>query len=139
MAKTLRVINPFFVMEIGDTFEFDKELNMYSSVHKESFYKVDDSSVDEVTSTYHSEFNISPEYAKTLIDEGYLEVVSDAEKGSSFVNIFDEIDTLLAKYKKQLQTIDEDSDTIPACVKVEKQSVLTNLITLLEHLKSLKK
>lgn len=139
MVKTLRVINPFFVMELGDTFEFDEDSQMYRSVHKENFYKVDDSSVNEVTSTYHSEFSISPEYAKTLINEGYLEPVSPAEKGAAFVNIFDEIDKLLAKYKKSLQTIDEDNENIPACVKVEKQAVFTNLVTLLEHLKSLKK
>lgn len=139
MVKTLRVINPFFVMELGDTFEFDNDSQMYRSVHKEDFYKVDDKSADETTASYHSEFCISPEYAKTLINEGYLEPVSPVEKGAAFVNIFDEIDKLLAKYKKSLQTIDEDSENLPACVKVEKQAVFTNLVTLLEHLKSLKK
>lgn len=138
MAKILRVIEPFFVMDLGDTFEYDEDSKMYASKHKEEFYKMDDGSIDEIRSTYNSEFQISKEYAQTLIDEGYLENASDKEK-PNFVNIFDEINTLLEKYKKGLTTLEEDTVGLPACVKVEKEAVLTNLVTLLEHLKSLKK
>ena len=139
MAKTLRVIDPFFVMELGDLFEYSEDSKMYVSVHNEDFYNTDGNSVDSVKSSYNSEFSISPDYAKTLINEGYLEEVSDAEKSTSFVNIFDEIDNLLAKYKTGLKTIEKDMAELPACVRVERQTVLTNMITLLEHLKSLKK
>lgn len=139
MAKTLRVIDPFFVMELGDLFEYSEDSKMYISVHNEDFYNTDGNSVDSVKSSYNSEFSISPDYAKTLINEGYLEEVSDAEKSTSFVNIFDEIDNLLAKYKTGLKTIEKDMAELPACVRVERQTVLTNMITLLEHLKSLKK
>ena len=111
---------------------------MYVSKHQENFYKTDDSSVDEIKSSYNSEFQISPEYAKALIEEGYLEEASD-KATTPFVNIFDEIDNLLNKYKTGLKTIEEDTAELPACVKVERQTVLTNMITLLEHLKSLKK
>lgn len=137
MTKTLRVIDPFFVMDLGDTFEYDEDAKMYVSKHKEEFYKTDDTSINEVKSSYNSEFHISVEYAKTLIEEGYLEEVNDTK--STFVNIFDEIDTLLNKYKKGLETLENDTADLPACVKVERQAVLTNLVTLLEHLKSLKK
>lgn len=137
MTKTLRVIDPFFVMDLGDTFEFDEASNMYVSKHKEEFYKMDDGSIDEIKSSYNSEFQISAEYAKTLINDGYLEEVND--KKTSFVNIFDEIDTLLDKYQSGLESIEEDTMGLPACVKVERESVLTNLVTLLKHLKSLKK
>ena len=139
MAKTLRVIDPFFVMELGDLFEYSEDSKMYVSVHNEDFYNTDGNSVDSVKSSYNSEFSISPDYAETLIKEGYLEEVSDAEKSTSFVNIFDEIDNLLAKYKTGLKTIEKDMAELPACVRVERQTVLTNMITLLEHLKSLKK
>ena len=139
MAKTLRVIDPFFVMELGDLFEYSEDSKMYVSVHNEDFYNTDGNSVDSVKSSYNSEFSISPDYAKTLIKEGYLEEVSDAEKSTSFVNIFDEIDNLLTKYKTGLKTIEKDMAELPACVRVERQTVLTNMITLLEHLKSLKK
>lgn len=141
MAKTLRVIDPFFIMELGDTFEFNPETKMYVSHHKEEFYRMDDGNVNEVKSSYSSEFQISPEYADTLIEEGYLEDADENShaKKTNFVNIFDEIDNLLAKYQRGLETIDEDTMNLPACVKVERESVLTNLCTLLQHLKSLKK
>ena len=139
MAKTLRVIDPFFVMDLGDTFEFNEDSKMYVSKHKEEFYKLDDGSINEIKSSYNSEFQISVEYAKSLIEDGYLEEATECENKSTFVNIFDEINTLLEKYKKSLETIEEDTANLPACVKVEKEAVLTNLITLLEHLKSLKK
>lgn len=137
MTKTLRVIDPFFVMDNGDTFEYNESTKMYVSKHKEEFYKNDDKSVEEIKSSYSSEFQISEEYARALVNDGYLEEVE--ENKHSFVNIFDEIDTLLAKYKNGLETLENDTVGLPTCVKVEKESVLTNLVTLLEHLKSLKK
>ena len=139
MAKTLRVIDPFFVMELGDTFEYSEDSKMYVSVHNEDFYNTDNSSVESIKSSYNSQFQISADYAKTLIKEGYLEEVPETEKNANFVNIFDEIDNLLTKYKSGLKTIEKDMAELPACVKVERQTVLTNMITLLEHLKSLKK
>lgn len=138
MAKTLRVIEPFFVMEFGDTFEWDNDTKMYISKHNEEFYKTEDGSIDEVKSSYTSQFQISENYAKSLIEDGYLEEAVEKEK-PGFVNIFDEIESLLNKYKKGLETLNEDCAELPACVKVERESVLTNLVTLLEHLKSLKK
>lgn len=138
MAKTLRVIEPFFVMEFGDTFEYNEDTKMYVSKHNEEFYKMDGGSIDEVKSAYTSEFQISVDYAESLIKDGYLEEATEKEP-QKFVNIFDEIDTLLERYKKGLDTLQEDCAELPACVKVERESVLTNLVTLLEHLKSLKK
>jgi hypothetical protein len=137
MAKTLRVIEPFFIMELGDIFEYDSDSKMYISKHDEEFYKVDDGSVNEVKSSYNSEFKISVEYAKSLVKDGYLEECDESAK--KFVNIFDEIDNLLEKYKDGLNSIEKDTIGLPACVKVERESVLTNLVTLLEHLKGLKK
>lgn len=140
MTKTLRVIEPFFVMELGDMFEYSEDSKMYVSVHNEDFYNNDnDSSVESIKSSYSSEFQISPDYAKTLIKEGYLEEVNEAELKTPFVNIFDEIDSLLTKYNASLKTIEKDMADLPACIRVERQTVLTNMITLLEHLKSLKK
>ena len=141
MAKTLRVIDPFFIMEVGDTFDFDPETNMYVSHHKEEFYKMDDRDSNEIKSSYSSEFQISPEYANNLVEDGYLENADEDNnsKKSTFVNIFDEIDNLLSKYKRDLDNINEDTMNLPICVKVERETVLNNLCTLLEHLKSLKK
>ena len=137
MAKVLRVIEPFLVVNLGDVFEYSNEEKMYISKHNEEFYKADDTASD-VKSSYTSEFKISVEYAKVLVEEGYLEEATEVSD-KSFVNIFDEIDSLLTKYKKGLETIEQDMADLPVCVKVERQTVLTNMITLLEHLKSLKK
>lgn len=137
MAKILRVVEPFLVVNLGDVFEYSNEEKMYISKHNEEFYKADDTAND-VKSSYTSEFKISVEYAKALVEEGYLEEATEVSD-KSFVNIFDEIDSLLTKYKKGLETIEQDMADLPVCVKVERQTVLTNMITLLEHLKSLKK
>lgn len=138
MAKTLRVIEPFLIMNIGDIFEYSNEEKMYVSRHNEEFYKNDSESVNDIKSSYTSEFKISAEYAKTLVDDGYLEEATEVND-KSFVNIFDEIDALLLKYTTGLNNIETDMAELPACVKVERQTVLTNMITLLKHLKSLKK
>ena len=137
MAKILRVVEPFLVVNLGDVFEYSNEEKMYISKHNEEFYKADDTAND-VKSSYTSEFKISVEYAKALVEEGYLEEATEVSD-KSFVNIFDEINSLLTKYKKGLETIEQDMADLPVCVKVERQTVLTNMITLLEHLKSLKK
>jgi hypothetical protein len=140
MAKILRVIDPFLVMEIGDTFEYNEESGMYVYQRKEEYYENDADSIKEVKSIFSTDFQISTEYAKSLIKDGYLEEASElTDKTTPFVNIFDEIDTLLDTYTTQLNSIDEDLKDIPACVKVERQTVLQNMITLLKHLKSLKK
>ena len=139
MAKILRVIDPFLVMEIGDTFEYNEESGMYVYQRKEEYYENDADSIKEVKSIFSTDFQISTEYAKSLIKDGYLEEASELTDGTPFINIFDEINTLLDTYTTQLNSIDEDLKDIPACVKVERQTVLQNMITLLKHLKSLKK
>lgn len=139
MAKTLRVIEPFLIMEIGDTFEYDSDDKMYVSQHKEEYYQNDDSTIGEIKSIYNSDFRISVEYANELVKEGYLEEATEKTTANSFVNIFDEIDALLTKYTSQLNTIENDMKDLPACVRVERETVLQNMITLLKHLKSLKK
>ena len=123
MTKTLRVIDPFFIMELGDTFEYSDDLKMYVSKHKEEFFD-DNNFNSEIKSSFNSEFQISEEYAKT---------------DKRFVNIFDEIDSLISTYSRNLENIDKDMKGLPACLKTEKETVLTNLITVLKHLKSLKK
>ena len=55
------------------------------------------------------------------------------------MNVFDEIENLSKKFKEELDNIDLDLAGEPQCVKVEKTTVLTNLITVLDHLKTLRK
>jgi hypothetical protein len=139
MAKILRVITPFFVMELGDTFILSEDGKMYVSEHNEEFRKNEESV--ELKSSYNSKFNISIDYAKQLIREGYLEEVQEKEsvERSTFVNVFDEIDNLRQKYTYELSNIDKDLKNAPQCVKVEKITVLENILKVLDHLKELKK
>ena len=51
MTKTLRVIDPFFVMELGDTFEYSEDSKMYVSVHNEDFYNTEGDTVNAVKSS----------------------------------------------------------------------------------------
>lgn len=135
MVKTLRVIEPFFVMEMGDTFVLADNGEYYVSEHTEEFHKNDKD--ETLSSSYNSTFRISPEYAKELIADGYLEEV-DADK-KPFVNVFDEIDTLIDRYQTELLNINNDLANQPQCVRVEKTTVLTNLLSVLNHLKTLRK
>lgn len=136
MSKTLRVINSFFVMEEGDTFVLSEDGKFYSSERNEEFHKAGDK--NELNSTFSSTFNISIDYAKHLIEEGYLEEVEPTSK-PGFVNVFDEIDNLINKYQNDLSNIDADMAGEPQCVKVERITVLKNIITVLNHLKTLRK
>lgn len=141
MSKILRVVEPFFVMEVDDTFELSADGKRYISEYNEEYNKYDDDRVSD--SSYHSSFSISVDYAKELIEAGVLEEVIDkAEKikrDSNFVNVFDEIDNLLTKYNAQLETLDKDMVNSPQCLKVERKTVLSNMVKLLSYLKNLKK
>jgi predicted transcriptional regulator len=136
MTKILKVVKPFFVMEAGDTFEYDAETKQYKSVYNEEHNGSDENN-STVISSYNSVYTISEEYAKMLIDNGYLVEIND--KKQNFVNIFEAIDTLIKEYSEELEKSLTTEDDTPQCLKVEKETVLRNLIKLLEHLRSLKK
>lgn len=137
MAKTLRVIDSFFVMEVGDTFEWSDEQNMYVAERAEEFHKTDDTD-SELRSSYRSNFAISADYAKGLIADGYLEEVT-ADGKKTFTNVFDEIDRLISKYEDEKMNLKEDMANMPECLKVERATVLNNILSVLDHLKGLKK
>lgn len=136
MTKILKVIKPFFVMENGDTFEYNADTDQYESVYNEEHNSSNEDS-STVVSSYNSVYRISKEYAKMLLDNGYVEEVDEKKR---FVNIFDEIDNKLSEYNEELYTLSNgDSDDTPQCLLVEKETVLRNMIKLLEYLKGLKK
>lgn len=136
MTKILKVIKPFFVMENGDTFEYNANTDQYESVYNEEHNGSNEDN-STVVSSYNSVYRISKEYAKMLLDNGYVEEVDDKKR---FVNIFDEIDNKLSEYNEELYTLSNgDNDDTPQCLLVEKETVLRNMIKLLEYLKGLKK
>ena len=135
MTNTLKVVKPFFVMEVGDTFE-KTEKGTYKSAYSTEYASAE-ADGDEVSSSYNSTYEISESYAKSLIEEGFL--VEEAKKKDKFVNVFDEIDAMKQQFQYELDHLDEDCQGIPACLKTEKLTVLTNLLTTLNHLSNLKK
>lgn len=133
MNNTLKVIKPFSFLEKGDTLELN-ENGMYQSVYR-SEYSTSDENCDNAAS-FTSIFEISKETAESLIRGGFLSQESEKD---DFINVFDEIDTLIGKYSEELSNIDRDMKDSPACLKIEKETVLSNMIKLLGHLNSLKK
>lgn len=136
MTKILKVIKPFFVMENGDTFEYNADTDQYESVYNEEHNSSNEDN-STVVSSYNSVYRISKEYAKMLLDDGYVEEVDDKKR---FVNIFDEINNKLSEYNNELCVLKSKADeNTPQCLLVEKETVLRNMIKLLEYLKGLKK
>lgn len=135
MSKTLKVIEPYFTLSVGDTLELTEDGKHYETSRKDEFSKVGKNGED-YTSSYSCTYLVSVEMAKELIKEGFL---TEETANTTFVNVFDEIDTLLDKYTKELQSIDTDLKGCQECVKLEKFTVLSNMIKLLSHLKGLKK
>lgn len=136
MTKILKVIKPFFVMENDDTFEYNADTDQYESVYNEEHNSSNEDN-STVVSSYNSVYRISKEYAKMLLDNGYVEEVDDKKR---FVNIFDEINNKLSEYNNELCALKSKADeTTPQCLLVEKETVLRNMIKLLEYLKGLKK
>ena len=136
MTKILKVIKPFFVMESGDTFEYNADTEQYESVYNEENNSSNEDN-STVVSSYNSVYRISKEYAKMLLDNGYVEEVNDKKR---FVNIFDEINNKLSEYNNELCVLKSKADeNTPQCLLVEKETVLRNMIKLLEYLKGLKK
>lgn len=139
MAKILKVIDPFLRLDFGDTFELSEDGENYTSNVEENFTDVRDNG-SEFTTKYNANFTISKDYAEQMIKDGYLAPVTaeKKDKTNSFVNVFGEIDDLLERYTSELSNSDQ-WDMPAECMKVEKITVLENIIHVLEHLKSLKK
>ena len=139
MSNILKVKKPFFVMEVDDTFELSEDGTEYvSSFNMERNEGDDHNSV--VTSKYSSRYAISKEYAQKLVEDGFLEEVkANTIYDKKFVNVFDEISSLIQEYTEDLENLDDTMADQPACLKVESETVLRNLLTVLNHLNSLKK
>lgn len=138
MSKILKVIKKFYLLEVGDTLELSEDGVEYTNVHNEELNESDEKGSD-ISARFTSTYSISTDYAKLLIEEGYLAPYDEPETQKGFVNVFDEIDTMLETYNEELDNLDEDFADEPACLKVEKETVLRNMIKVLNHLNSLKK
>ena len=126
-------------MEVDDTFELSEDGNTYtSSFNMEHNENADNDGM--VASKYTSTYSISKEYAQKLVEDGYLEEVkATAVYDKKFVNVFDEIGSLIKEYSDDLKNLDSDMAEEPACLKVERETVLRNMLQVLSYLNSLKK
>ena len=134
MTKKLEVIEPFFGLELGDVMNLSDDEKSYVAEYN-SAYKENDDDDYWGSNAYSAKCSISVDYAKELIDEGMLKEV--AEKAEPFINVFDEIDSLIEKYTYDLNKV--DTQDMPECMKVEQRTVMLNLIKVLNYLKGLKK
>lgn len=138
MEKILKVIEPFYLLKAGDTFELSEDGKSYVNTHNEQLDETN-ASGDDISAKFTSTYSISTDYANMLIEEGYLAPLKPEVQDRRFVNVFDEINTMLETYNEELGSLDDDYADEPACLKVEKETVLRNMIKALEHLNSLKK
>lgn len=137
MAKVLRVIEPFFDVDVDDTFVLSDDAKFYVFEKNEEFH-TNSSETEDLTSSLKSTFKISIKWAKQLVDDGYLEEVNE-KANAKFVNVFDEIEKLLNAYQEELKLIPETMKESPECLRVERTTVLMNMIKVLSHLKTLRK
>lgn len=137
MNKTLNVIEPFMYFEPGDVFERTEDGNYVCE--DSEFTTVNNESNGEMKTSYTFKFVISNKYAEELVKNGILEDPFATKNTEPFVNVFDEIDDMLTVYSNELKNLDEDMKDQPTCLKVEKTTVLNNMIKLLNHLKGLKR
>lgn len=140
MKKILKVKDPFLRLDFGDIFERTESGDYVSTVREDFTNNTDDGSV--FTTKYHADFTISEDYAKQMVKDGYLEEVDEkqeaADTNKPFVNVFDEIDTMINDYSTKLENLKSSEDIHPAIAR-EGEVVYTNLLTALNHLKSLRK
>lgn len=137
MAKVLRVIEPFFDVDIDDTFVLSDDAKFYVFEKNEEFH-TNSSETEDLTSSLKSTFKISIKWAKQLVEDGYLEEVNE-KANAKFVNVFDEIEKLLNSYQEELKRIPETMKESPECLRVERTTVLMNMIKVLSYLKTLRK
>ena len=141
--KNLKVIKKFGQREVGDIFEYSEDNKMYvcELTHDNSYYDVATNKMCHAVNTSKDEY--SEAYAQKLVAAGYLEPVNDThdakDVSQDFVNVFDEMKKLKDKYQNCLDHLEENYEDKPACLKVEEETVMTNMVHLLDYLMSLKK
>lgn len=139
MDKNLKVIKNFDQMEVGDVYNLSDDNKTYvCEVNSDNSY-VDARTGTTMSSKNSYKHEISSAYAEKLVDLGYLAPVSEKPNTEEYKNVFKEMEKLQNMYIEDLKNLDETYKEQPACVKVEAETVLTNMIKLVDHLLSLKK
>lgn len=136
MTKKIKVISPFYGLEVGDTLTLSDDGKMYLlEVHKGV------NSETGLQSTFDFVFKIGANKAKELVELGTFAYVEEEKekKSSSFVNVFDEIDNLLEEFQEEAKKFVNANEDKPSWLQKEHSNVIESNIDLLMYLKSLKK
>lgn len=127
-----RVIKNFSFAKVGQVFEYDKSCKVWKLV------------VNEKTDNYQLYQMMNIDYGKLidLINSGYLVGVDDninKDNNTKLTNLRNTINKLMDQYKadyEDLMSQYKDGDVM-TCVKVEAETVYTNLIKVLNTLKKI--
>lgn len=139
MDKNLKVIKNFDQMEVGDTYNLsDDGKTFICEINNDNSY-VDVRTGATMQSKNSYKHEISTGYAEKLVDLGYLAPVTKKADDTEYKNVFEEMKRLQGNYMDDLKSLDDKYKDQPACVKVEAETVLMNMIKLIDHLLSLKK
>jgi ribosomal protein S8 len=136
MKNKLIVLEPFALLNVGDELVWNKEEGMYVAEYDEKENTVSEDK--KYLSNYYSKYSLSEDYAQVLIKEGYLKEATE-QSTKNFVNVFDEIDNLRQRYELELDNLNKNRKLMNKYEVMEKETVLTNLVTVLDHLKTLRK
>lgn len=121
-------------MERGDVLEYEEKNNTYTNV------KISKGTWGDEEAERHFECSSSVAFDIDTIKEFEEEgLICKDEPKTQRANVFDEIDSLMTSYTEDLNNVDEDMCHMPECLKVERITVLENMLKLLNHLKSLKR
>lgn len=131
--KVLKVTKPFAWMEVGDTLKLSEDGYNYTNTFVDEYSSLTEKG-DDISSKVETTVSFSREKADELMKSGYLA----PNEPESHVNVFGEIDAMISTYTDDLANLEEDMKNAPACIKLEKETVLRNLIKALNYLKSLK-
>lgn len=137
MAKKLIVLEPFALLNTGDELIWSKEEGMYVAEYDEKENTLSEDK--KYLANYYSKYSLSEDYAKVLIKEGFLKEDTPESKKTEFVNVFDEINKLQNKYADDLMDLNRNRNKMNRYEAIEKETVLTNILTVLDHLKTLRK
>ena len=139
MDKNLKAIKSFDQTKAGDTYKLSEDGKTYVCQvnYDNSYFDTRTGNVMRSKNSYIHEISI--EYAKKLIESGYLAPVTKKTDCTEYKNVFDEIERLLDTYTKDLSDLDDTYKDQPACTKLEAETVLTNMIKVLNHLLTLKR
>lgn len=139
MDKNLKVIKNFDQMEVGDIYNLSDDNKTYVCEINNADSYIDARSGATMKSNSSYKHEISSAYADKLIELGYLAPVTKKTDDVEYKNVFEEMKKLQEGYIEDLKNLDENYKDQPACVKIEAETVLTNMIKLIDHLLSLKK